>query len=394
MPASSNGFKRVISAPLLSGGVGVFAVLASGEIPVPAYGLAALVVVVAVGSTWWAVRQCKASALRLEDEVRARCIDGLDQLCRGVLPIWSGEVEIARKQTETAINDLAMRFGNLSQRLAAAVSASQADSGANGGSGQGVVALLKHSETNLNSIMSSLRSTLKDKESLLQEVHALSRFTGELKDMAQNVGSIAHQTNLLAINAAIEAARAGEVGRGFAVVASEVRKLSQLSAETGKKITDTVDTVNKAIAHTLKISSQFAKQDAEMTKHSEHIIEDVLGQFHSTATGLNDAAEVMRNESQLIQAEISDVLVALQFQDRISQVLAHVRGDLDKLSQTLDDAEQQLAQGVHPAPLDSAAWLAALTSTYTMPEQYTVQGGEQPAAQSAAPSSSTEITFF
>jgi methyl-accepting chemotaxis protein len=86
--------------------------------------------------------------------------------------------------------------------------------------------------------------------------------------------------------------------------------------------------------------------------------------------------------------------VALQFQDRISQVLSHVRGDLDKLSQTLDDAEQQLAQGVHPEPLDSAAWLDALTSTYSMPEQYAVHGSEQPAAQAAAPSSSTEITFF
>jgi methyl-accepting chemotaxis protein len=380
---------------LLPGIAGLLALLAASAAPAwPVTALAALVALVTAVSVWWAVRQCKASLLRLEDDVRAQCIDGLEPLCRSVLPVWAGQVEMARQQTEAAINDLAMRFGNLSQRLASAVSASQADSAADGDGRQGVVALLTSSETDLNSIMSSLRSTLKDKESLLQEVHTLSRFTGELKDMAQNVGSIAHQTNLLAINAAIEAARAGEVGRGFAVVATEVRKLSQLSAETGKRITNTVETVNNAIAHTLKVSSQYAQQDLEMTAHSERIIENVLGQFRSTATGLNDAAEVMRTESQLIQTEISDVLVALQFQDRISQVLSHVRGDLDKLSQSLDDAEQQLAVGEYPQPLDSAAWLDALTSTYTMPEQYTVHGGEPPATPSPAQSSSTEITFF
>ena len=227
---------------------------------------------------------------------------------------------------------------------------------------------------------------------MLHEVHALSRFTAELREMAQNVSSIAHQTNLLAINAAIEAAVAGEGGRGFAVVAREVRRLSQLSAETGKKMTATVETVNNAIVKTLQVSSQYAKQDEAMAASSKQIIEKVLDQFQSTATGLNDSAEVMRRESQLIQSEISDVLVALQFQDRVSQVLSNVRSDLDKLNQTLEASGQQLADGVRPEPLDTEAWLDALTSTYTMAEQHAVHGGEGSAAQ--APASSAEITFF
>lgn len=394
MPTNSHACKWVVLPVLLPGIAGALALLLSPTVPgLPVMALAAMVALIAAGAAWWAVRQCQASQRRLEGSVRAHCIDGLNQLCHGVLPVWSGQVEIARSQTEDAINDLALRFGNLSQRLENAVSASQTtSSAADDGSSQGVVALLKNSETDLHSIISSLRSALKEKESLLHEVHALSRFTEELREMAQNVGSIAHQTNLLAINAAIEAARAGEVGRGFAVVASEVRKLSQLSAETGKKITTTVETVNNAIVKTLRVSSQYAMQDEAMTASSEQIIEKVLDQFQSTATGLNDSAEVMRRESQLIQSEISDVLVALQFQDRISQVLTHVCSDLDKLNNTLDASEQQLAAGVMPKPLDTAAWLEALTSTYTMAEQHSVHGGDRPGLQAQA--SATEITFF
>jgi methyl-accepting chemotaxis protein len=397
MTTYSHGCKWAAVPVLLPGIAGALALLLSPVLPavpgLPVTALAAMVALITAGSAWWTVRQCTASRLRLEDSVRAQCIDGLDQLCRGVLPVWSGQVEIARSQTENAINDLAMRFGNLSQRLESAVSASQTSSNsADDGNSLDVVSLLKKSESDLHSIISSLRSALKEKESLLREVHALSRFTEELREMAHNVGSIAHQTNLLAINAAIEAARAGEVGRGFAVVASEVRKLSQLSAETGKKITATVETVNNAIVKTLQVSGQYARQDEAMTVNSEQIIEKVLGQFQSTATGLNDSADVMRRESQLIQSEISDVLVALQFQDRISQVLSHVRSDLDKLHQTLEESGQQLADGVMPQPLDTAAWLNALTSTYTIAEQHSVHGGGRPALQ--APASTTEITFF
>ena len=252
------------------------------------------------------------------------------------------------------------------------------------------MALLNDSQTELNSIIVALRASLQEKEQLLNEVHRLSRFTDELQQMAKDVGLIAQQTNLLAINAAIEAARAGAVGRGFAVVASEVRLLSKQSGETGKKIADTVQTVNQAIASTLQVSRQYAQQDAQMVSHSEQVMENVLGQFRSTATGLNDSAEVLRQESQLIQGEISEVLVALQFQDRVSQVLSHVRDDQDKLGRTLMDGGQDRAAGAEPPAIDPPAWLAALASTYTMQEQHAAHGGDP----AQAPASSNDITFF
>jgi methyl-accepting chemotaxis protein len=390
MAADSHACTWAALPVLLPGVAGALVLLASRAVPaLPVTLLAAVLALVCAASAWWGAAQCSASRRRLEHSVRAHCIDGLNPLCLGVLPVWSSQVEIARSQTESAINDLALRFGNLSQRLENAVSTSQTG---DGGASQGVVALLKNSGADLHSIIGTLRCALKEKESLLHEIHALSRFTAELREMAQNVGSIAHQTNLLAINAAIEAARAGEVGRGFAVVASEVRKLSQLSAATGKQMSATVETINNAIVKTLQVSSQYAQQDEAMAAGSKQIIEKVLDQFQSTATGLNDSADVMRRESQLIQGEISDVLVALQFQDRISQVLSHVGADLDKLHQTLEACGLQLADGVMPQPLDTDAWLDALTGTYTMAEQHAAHGGGQLALQ--APSSSTEITFF
>lgn len=387
---SGSGIYRA-SGPVVTCGVfGIAAVVVPAGLSPLA--LAVCMALVMLGAVWWAIRQDRALRRRVEHGVRSQSMASLEPLCVGVLPVWSSQIEMARSQTEQGINDLASRFANLSQHLQSAVAASHSSASGDGVT-KGVVALLNDSQAELNAIIAALRSSLQEKEALLQEVHGLSRFTEALQQMAKDVGAIAQQTNLLAINAAIEAARAGEVGRGFAVVASEVRMLSKQSGETGKKIADTVDTVNKAIASTLQVSRQYAEQDAKMVSHSERVIETVLREFGNTASDLSHSADVLRQESQRMQSEISDVLVALQFQDRVSQMLGHVRDDQGKLIQTLEQGAHAIAEGTPPQPIDTNAWLEELAGTYTTQEQYTTHGGSG-RTHTQTPSDSTEITFF
>lgn len=380
--AACDGLRTTSQRLLIAlGASGAAGTLIAGGAHLLALGTAMTLAVLSVAAALWVARTPSAVT-------RPQPAAGLENICESVLPIWSGQIEIARSQTEDAIQSLACRFADLSRRLESAVAAT---SGPAGSSTVNIVELLNDSQTELNSIIASLRCALGAKDSLMREIHSLSRFTAELRQMAQEVGAIANQTNLLALNAAIEAARVGEQGRGFAVVATEVRALSRQSADTGKRITDTVDAVSRSIASTLDISEQFAQREAEMISGSEQSIERVLGQFHNAASGLTESGEILRQESLAIHGEISEVLVALQFQDRISQVLTHVRQDMEKLEQRL--ATHREADGMDEAEAarlgDANAWLEELAQTYTTSEQRALHGG---ATQGSAAGSG--VTFF
>ena len=386
-----------IAAPVIGVAfIGALCVLFAAGVSSLALVLAFLVLALGVGLGFAGLAQARhalhemasAAGNTLESQRReqqASHLGGLDQLCAGVLPVWSGQIEMARGHTEESVTALANRFAGINQRIIDTMASSQ------GESGDGLITLLRENETELNSIIATLRAALATKDSMLREVATLSQFTEQLKGMAQNVGDIAKQTNLLALNAAIEAARAGEVGRGFAVVADEVRKLSDLSGGTGKKISDTVETVNQAIAATLQISRQYAAQDEAMVAQSEEIIQHVVGRTQAAALGLAKSSDVLRSETGAIGDEIAEVLVALQFQDRVSQILGHVGQDMNKLKERIGEYEAGCTRGDAPASLDARSWLDELSHTYTVPEQLVVHHGGKPAAASAG---SDEITFF
>ncbi|WP_419177348.1 methyl-accepting chemotaxis protein [Pseudomonas syringae] len=303
------------------------------------------------------------------------------------MPIWAKQVESSRQQTETAIVELTDRFTGISQRLQETVQASQHAAGElDGQNADGALKVLSQSDSELSQVIDSLKATQASRDQTLSQVRSLTAYTGELRTMAADVAAIAAQTNLLALNAAIEAARAGEAGRGFAVVADAVRSLSSKSSETGQQMSAKVDIINNAITQLVQAASSGADQDSHSVTASEQSIQNVLERFQSITGRLAESADLLKQESYGIRDEMTDVLVSLQFQDRVSQILVHVRDNIDALHAHVLQASQSPDQAV---AIDARQWLARMESTYATDEQRRTHRGE-----SAAQQNSQEITFF
>jgi methyl-accepting chemotaxis protein len=220
------------------------------------------------------------------------------------------------------------------------------------------IKLLALCERELQPVVQSLSSMIEGKDILLSNIRSLARQTLELQSMASDVGSIAAQTNLLALNAAIEAARAGESGRGFAVVAAEVRMLSQRSAETGKRIGERVGQIAAVMNATLNTAEESTQQDKNSVSLSGELVEHVLGHVRK----LGDTADAMNQHGMVVRSEVEQLLIAMQFQDRVSQILEGAHNNMQLMEQTL----QQLPEEGAPGAQD---WLQALNQSSRMNDQ-------------------------
>ena len=132
-------------------------------------------------------------------------------------------------------------------------------------------------------------------------------------------------------------------------------------------------------------SNHARQRDCAMADNSSSTIARVLADLQEHAAALSAAAHTLTHTNLNIKTEIEQTLVHLQFQDRISQMLCHVRDNIIAVSRELQQAD--------PGQVNVGQHLTQLEQSYAMAEERQGHSGAPPARISSA-AEAADITFF
>ncbi len=300
---------------------------------------------------------------------------------------WTTHLGTAQIQMREATENLLAGFTNILNELEHITGSAQPQTNGTGTEAEldQRARMLSSCEAKLHGLLANFQAFVESRDQVLGSVKTLSAASGRLTEMAEDVAKLARHTNLLSINAAIEAARAGPSGRGFAVVAAEVRRLSSESGETGRRISGQVQDFTGSMQSALVHASEYSARDADAIKASEATIGEVMGQVEDTVSALNQRAAELCARGEVIKAQVEQLMVSFQFQDRVHQIMTQV---CDSMASAAARLQQAAATGNVPADTE---WSELLSAGYTTDEQRAVARGEAVQTTSAGGS---ETTFF
>ncbi|PCH63657.1 MAG: hypothetical protein COC04_04155 [Gammaproteobacteria bacterium] len=295
---------------------------------------------------------------------------GLEDVCQQSFLLWSKQIETCNQQLDEEMSRITLMFSAIVDELQTTMTLSQQNTAEVDAHHEGQIDSNSHTvKDKLNSISGSLTSVMEMKQSMLLEVQGLEPFMAQLESMARNVGEIAKQTNLLALNAAIEAARAGESGRGFSVVAEEVRTLANRAEEIGSEMIVQANSIHNKISTTLQTTETTAKNEEELVHNAELIIEKVIIQHEMSVHAAKESSQLLIDTSDKIREQTFEALNALQFQDRIGQIMGHVKDNMTLFTEKLTAAKDTWLNDECSTPIDTSMWTQDFQQKYTTADE-------------------------
>lgn len=202
---------------------------------------------------------------------------------------------------------------------------------------------VSETRTVLEYFISNITDVSRGGMTMVYTVNDIEKQMEAVNQLLAEIGSIADQTNLLALNAAIEAARAGEAGRGFAVVADEVRSLSTSSNTLNNKIKDVVENSKDNIAKAKKIVGEIAGKDMSLAMQHKVRVDEMLSVMDDKNHFIDSKLSDMQAITNKVEEGVSVAVRSLQFEDIVRQKCEQLNSHLQLVDGLCTETRDKLS---------------------------------------------------
>lgn len=282
----------------------------------------------------------------------------LAELLREVLPVWQGNVQLARAQTQSAIDSLTARFVGIHERLGGTL-----DPASHGTNGE-ILHIVQNAAEQLGAIATALEGMLASRQVLVTKFDSLMAANDEIRRLAQQNEQLAGQTGVTDLLSDEQS----------------WQELAERSAENSRQIAARAKGVRQQIMSAIGATGEATASADGIAENSRAVIDQIIADFRHSAMKLTTTVKELEDDGREVDREVCDILVHLQFQDRISQILDHVQQDILRLREAAGQAQAL------PSPQQ---WLADLEKTYTTQEQRQMHAGQQ-----GHPAPPSQVDFF
>ena len=279
----------------------------------------------------------------------------------------SEQLKQTSAQIESSVMEVCTSFQGIAQQAKATVSRGQSflsqGTSSNGAEG-GFDSLIKRCGDTLVRVLNATEESGEVSRRAIERVTQMDAASRKIGSALDELDQISQGNRMMALNARIEATHAGDKGSGFAVVAVEVASQTEKSQRVTAHVSEVVEELRTLAASTREDLEKMIAREVQRVAQCRREVEGSLAELRTAHGAMKNVLAEMSEDGAQLAGEIGLAIRGMQFQDRVSQRIAHVIEDLDTL-------HEKLAAGPGDAGETSAN---DGFSTYTMSEERVVAG--------------------
>lgn len=314
-------------------------------------------------------------------------------------PLLGKQLTDTAQFIEKSVVDVCSGFTDIATRASQTVSGardlldSDADSGMNS-HGERFATVIERSQQMLGDLLQRL---VRNSELSMKAVYRIDDVEKAMKEVTRvlnQIDTIAMGTKIVALNAKIEAVRAGEWGAGFEVVADEISRQADQSGAIATSVRDTVTDLRRNLAEAVANLKDLASRDMQDVVVNRQLLETAMSDLGKSHVALKDKINEAAANSEKLASDIFAAVTTLQFQDRVTQRLAHVAEALDaasgEIGRTMHELDSSIVLSDDALERRQAA-LSKVKERYTMHEERAVHTDAPSTEPAGADGGSVEL---